>query len=511
MRILLITGKLAEPLVRLAARKSSEELGVEVEVAVLNVPVAALMSSYDVRRYVSDNLNYVRSFDLILVPGLVIGDLDPINREFGIRCFKGSKYSGDIPRILRKVVKENVELSTVKPADKIINIKDVDSEMLDNLWRNYEYSFTIDGLKIPSNSPPILIFSELNLEGDIDNMVKRARYMANNGANLIVLGTHVGSNNPELVEKAVRSLKRSVDIPIGIDSLSLSEVLSAVENGASLVMNLSRSFIHWVDKIVDINPEISAVVVPESAGDGSAEARASNTLDEMKIVGEHGIDKIILDPVISPPLFGSLASIYALAILKHKAPKIPTLLSAANIVEMIDADSIGINAYLTSIALEVGSSIILATEDSWKTWGSVREISISRDMVLKAYIRKSPPQDLDTDLLIAKSKNPIEKVEIEFKNDVLVDRYVPPSRMDSNRFFVIQIDPYEGFLEVYVFRGDRNKATYRVRGRDPKSVGRVALKLSGVSDPEHALYLGYELSKAHEALKSGKSYIQDNS
>ncbi len=46
-------------------------------------------------------------------------------------------------------------------------------------------------------------------------------------------------------------------------------------------------------------------------------------------------------------------------------------------------------------------------------------------------------------------------------------------------------------------------ALYRVRGRDLGSVGRVSLKLSGVQDPEYALYLCVELARAYEALRLG--------
>ena len=41
---------------------------------------------------------------------------------------------------------------------------------------------------------------------------------------------------------------------------------------------------------------------------------------------------------------------------------------------MIDADSIGANALIASLALEAGASIILTTEDSWKTRGSVEKL-----------------------------------------------------------------------------------------------------------------------------------------
>ncbi|MEM4971703.1 MAG: hypothetical protein QXE01_10690, partial [Sulfolobales archaeon] len=101
------------------------------------------------------------------------------------------------------------------------------------------------------------------------------------------------------------------------------------------------------------------------------------------------------------------------------------------------------------------------------------------------------------------------RIPIGFEEDVVVDRYIPPSRLDKERFFVIQLDYENKYLEVYIFHGRSDRALYRVRGRDPRSVGRVALRLSGIQDPEHALYLGVELARAYEALKLGRRYEQD--
>jgi dihydropteroate synthase len=56
-------------------------------------------------------------------------------------------------------------------------------------------------------------------------------------------------------------------------------------------------------------------------------------------------------------------------------------------------------------------------------------------------------------------------------------------------------------------RAPETEALYE--GRDPGSVGRVSLKLSGVQDPEHALCLCVELARAYEALRLGRKYEQN--
>jgi dihydropteroate synthase-like protein len=153
--------------------------------------------------------------------------------------------------------------------------------------------------------------------------------------------------------------------------------------------------------------------------------------------------------------------------------------------------------------------VILVTEDSWKTRGSVSEVVRASQMCSISHVRKSPPKDLGIDLLVAKSKEKPVRIPIGFEEDVVVDRYIPPFRLDKERFFLVQLDYENKYIEVYIFNGRNDRAIYRVRGRDPRSVGRIALRLSGIQDPEHALYLGVELARAYEALKLGKRYVQD--
>ena len=74
------------------------------------------------------------------------------------------------------------------------------------------------------------------------------------------------------------------------------------------------------------------------------------------------------------------------------------------VTELIDADSIGINAILTSIIMDIGIEFILSTEASSKTRGSISEIRKAIFMNLLAKLLNKPPKDLSENLLVIKKK-----------------------------------------------------------------------------------------------------------
>jgi dihydropteroate synthase len=49
-----------------------------------------------------------------------------------------------------------------------------------------------------------------------------------------------------------------------------------------------------------------------------------------------------------------------------------------------------------------------------------------------------------------------------------------------------------------------------IRGRTPHEVYQTIIRLNLVSKLEHAAYLGRELESAYLALRTGRSYLQDN-
>jgi len=93
MRVLVLTGKLAEE----AVRRTVEEMS-EVDVLALNVSVASFLTP----RYVANVLGKMSldRYGMILVPGTVSGDVSCVEEATGVPTFKGPVHFVDLPMVL---------------------------------------------------------------------------------------------------------------------------------------------------------------------------------------------------------------------------------------------------------------------------------------------------------------------------------------------------------------------------------------------------------------------------
>jgi thymidylate synthase len=86
----------------------------------------------------------------------------------------------------------------------------------------------------------------------------------------------------------------------------------------------------------------------------------------------------------------------------------------------------------------------------------------------------------------------------------------------DKHFFVIYVDDktQEIVVEVYKYTGSdkkpgSGKLKFIFRGKNGIDIFREILKHDIITMMDHATYLGYELGRAEECLKSGKKYVQD--
>ena len=108
MKVLLVTGLLAEKTVERYAKESN----IETSVFALKVPVAALLAPEQIFKALKKE--GVQDFDVILIPGLIRGDATVITDVIGTSTFKGPRYAADLPTVLDALGR--VKLSTVTPA-----------------------------------------------------------------------------------------------------------------------------------------------------------------------------------------------------------------------------------------------------------------------------------------------------------------------------------------------------------------------------------------------------------
>jgi len=309
------------------------------------------------------------------------------------------------------------------------------------------------------------------------------------GADIIDLGIPMDAT-PAEVRCAVETVS-SLGAPISIDTLDPNLILAGVEAGADMVLSLNSDNIKSVGWAI-ASQDVAAVVIP----DDDFECLLKN----IEVAQEIGIKRIIADPILAPIGHGFVDSLTSY----HKfrqASDLPLFFGAGNIAELMDADSIGINATLAGMAMELGASILFTPQYSDKAKGSIKELKTAAQMMFLAKERGTAPKDLGFDLLVIKEKRRREDV-IEVENPVEATPHKEWTQDPKGCFRIALQD------EKIVAKYEEKDIT--ITGTSAKAVFDTMQDLGLVSLTEHAAYLGRELMKAELALKLGRSYIQDD-
>jgi dihydropteroate synthase-like protein len=217
-------------------------------------------------------------------------------------------------------------------------------------------------------------------------------------------------------------------------------------------------------------------------------------LKNITLAKKAGIRCIIADPLLQPVGSGFVRSLSG-----FRKFHCPVFFGAGNVVELLDADSIGANALLAGIAAEAGASVIFTSEHSDKTRGSIREMRRATEMMVLARDRPYP-KDLGIDLLVLKEKRRRREPPLEYTASTTARPMPDEITCDPKGNFRIGID---GDQIIAAING---KA---VRGRRWQDVLHTILSQGDVTLLDHAGYLGRELYKAELAIRYGRSFEQD--
>ncbi|MEM3383140.1 MAG: dihydropteroate synthase-like protein [Nitrososphaerales archaeon] len=515
MKILLVTGQLAKNLVR----KYANESNVNFEIEDLPISVASLLTP----RYILSELKArnIKDFDMIMIPGLISGDVSLID-EIGIPTFKGPRYAADIPLVLDMINK--VKLSKTLPADDLLKeelrrraIKEIKAvekrkkDLLKNPW-----NMLINTLAIGKDFPSRIMAEIVDAPRLTDEeIIRKARYYVSSGADIIDIGMIAGESRPKDAERAVKAVRSAVDSLISIDTLDPKEAEAAVLAGANLILSVDGSN---AKEMASFASDVAVVVIPT---DHDKHLFPKEPIERINLIEENirkardlGMKKIIadliLDSMISPGFLDSIVSFYEF---RKREPNIPLLMGVGNITEMTDADTVGINALLAGIAAELGASILLTTEVSDKSKGSVRELSFASKMMFLAKKRSSVPKDMALDLIIMKDKKsreePYDK-NIEEGVKIVESKGAKLRKLDPKGSFKILIDRDEKKIVALHYPSYKSdKYDLIIKGKNAEEIYRTIIDLGLISLYDHAAYLGSELQKAQIALDTGKSYLQD--
>jgi dihydropteroate synthase-like protein len=515
LKLLLVTGLLAEK----AVKRYAKESNIETSVLTLKVPVAALLAPEQIAKALKKT--GTEGFDVILVPGLIRGDTSVIADSVGKPAFKGPRYAADLPTVLDALGR--VKLSTVTPACDLLR-----EELRQKALRELEaVEKNRDALL---QKPGNMLIGELAVGKDFpmrvlaeivdaalmpsDEIQRLAKHFVKMGADLIDVGMVAGESRPSDAKRAVEAVKKAVNVPVSIDTLDPDEIREAVAAGADLILSADAGN---VEQIAPFAADVAVVVIPTNQREGYFPAKAEDRIrfleEIMKKAKRLGMKRLIGDLILEPSnVMKSLAAFRDFAV---RNPDVPLFVGVSNVTELFDADSIGVNALLTRLSAEVNASILLATEKSSKAKGSVREEVIASKMMFLAKRRGSVPKDLGLDLLVLKDKRVREEPydrEIEAKAQIVTaTEKSEPAILDTEGIFKITVDRKEATIIALHFATIRmEKPLNIIKGKTAEGVYSKIVELGLVKRLDHAAYLGSELAKAEIALKTGKEYIQDS-
>ena len=427
--ILFLTGKLAEKQLHLILEKMQPDF--KYTVHQLGLKVAALMTADMIHRRLKDSFGA----DRIIVPGRCRGDLDTLAKDLQIPIERGPEELKDLPLYFGKEAqKPDLSHYSVKIFAEIVDAPNV----------------------------------------SVDQVIERAHYYKNNGADIIDIGTLPNTPFPHL-EEIIRTLKQEGFI-VSIDSLEDDDLLKGGKAGADYMLSLHESSL-WIADEVETVP----ILIPEQHGDLAALDRSIMALQTKQ-------KDFIVDPILDPLHFGFTESIVRYHQLRNNYPDIEIMLGIGNITELTHADTMGMNALLLGICSELNINYILATEVSQHACRAIKEADLARRIMYAAKQLNTLPKHIDPGLMALHETSPFPYELSEIKQ-LAADIRDPSYRIQTSA---------EG---LHIFNRDGfHSAT------DPFD---LYPSLQVENDGGHAFYLGVELARAEIAWQLGKRFSQD--
>lgn len=428
--LLFLTGSLAEANLR-RVLQDLKEPDFSWEVREMGLKVAALMTADMIRR----RLPETGHADRVILPGRCRGDLDALRDHFGIPFERGPEELRDLPEWLGHAG---------RPVDLSRHDVTIFAEIVD---------------------APLLT---------VRTILERARAYRSDGADVIDLGCLPEQPFPHLVD-AVRALKDE-NFLVSVDSMRNEDLISGGRAGADYLLSLSEDTL-WVANEVAATP----ILVPSQPGCIDSLQRA---WEKLRAAGRHAL----VDPILDPIHFGFTDSVVRYHEIRRRLPEAELMMGIANLTELTEADTCGINAILFGMISELRASAVLTTQVSPHCRSAIREAELARRIMYRARDDGALPKLLHGGLTGLHERKP-------FPYDTKdIDK---AAGMVKDRNFRIQVAE-DG---IHIYNRDAHHTAPEPFGLFPH--------LAVETDGGHAFYLGVELARAEIALQLGKRYTQD--
>ncbi len=480
------TGRCAEKVVK-------GSVGQAADVLVLDIDVAALMTPPLLKKaYVEHVRRLARAYDVILIPGSSnTTGFSSLADELNTTIVLGPKQAYDLSLVLNSF--DDSPLSLNEPADRIILEKRKNDalRLLIELERSATYDFKIRDKKIGGNSR-MKVLAEI-IDAPFVDSKRIAEQHIRNGADIIDIGIPLGTTENEVMQTfaKVNEVTGQHNVATSVDSLDPALICAGIDAGAELVLSFTSENAREIGPLI-AERDIATVVLPHD----------SDVCSSVALARSYQIRKIIADPVLYPIGVGAADSLAEYRRVRSLS-RLPLFLGVGNIVELMEADSVGANALLAGLALELGVSILFTPEYSDKARGSVRELKTAAQMMQLAQFKGGPPKDLGIDLLQLKERRRRPEYVVTSRNVYNAKGFDPEIfTPDPQGNFVIGIK--DGLIYA------RHDTGTTIQGDSAEMILKTIFELELVSSTAHAGYVGRELKQAEIALKLGRSYAQDD-
>lgn len=342
---LFVTGRLAEP----ALRRVVSDLGLEHQVAVMNIGVAALMTT----RWIARRLEVPPGVDNIVIPGLCEGDVDTLQQVTGLPVRKGP---ADI-RALPEWYGRQAVRAELGPRD-------------------------------------VRVFAEINDVQSLtrEQVIDRAEAYRAAGADVIDLGLSL--DRPWLTDgpPTIAAL-RERGLSLSIDTLDPEHIRMADAAGVDYVLSLTSNTIGLAETLT-----ATPVLITDDPDDLDGLGRMASQMEELG-------RPYLLDSILAPINSGFAASLARYVEVRRRHPAAEMLMGIGNLTELTEADSTGVSALLIGFCQEVGIRAVLTTEVIGWAHGVVKETVLAAQIMHLAQRQGRPPKHIDSGLITTKDES----------------------------------------------------------------------------------------------------------
>ncbi len=342
---LFVTGRLAEP----ALRGVLSGLGIDHQIAVMNISVAALMTT----RWIARRLSVPPGVDEIVIPGLCEGDVDTLQQALGLPVRKGPADVRALPE-----------------------------------WYGREAVRTQLGPR------DVRVFAEINDVQSLsrERLLERAQDYRGAGADVIDLGLSLDRAWLTEGPAAIAAL-REHGLSLSIDTLDPEHIRMADAAGVDYVLSLTPETIDLAEDL-----RATPVLITDDPEDLVG-------LDRMAARMEQLDHPYLLDSILAPINSGFAGSLARYVEVRRRHPEAELLMGIGNLTELTEADSTGVTALLIGFCQEVGIGAVLTTEVIGWARGVVRETVLAAQIMHLAQRQAGPPKHIDSGLVTSKDES----------------------------------------------------------------------------------------------------------